>query len=87
MFSLICQIRNTKKDVKWDENDFILSPVESFFDSRNSKWKNLPKNWDDNWAYNIARKGLIILDRISKDSENPDLIISHKDWDDFVRNT
>ena len=87
LFSLICQIRNTKKDVKWDENDFILSPVESFFDSRNSKWKNLPKNWDDNWAYNIARKGLIILDRISKDSENPDLIISHKDWDDFVRNT
>ena len=88
LFSLICQIRNTKKDVKWDENDFILSPVESFFDSRNSKkfWKNLPKNWDDNWAYNIARKGLIILDRISKDSENPDLIISHKDWDDFSQN-
>ena len=84
MFSLICQIRNTKKDVKWDENDFILSPVKPFFDSRNSK--KFPKNWDDNWAYNIARKGLIILNRISENPEKPDLLIFNADWDNFARN-
>ena len=88
LFSLICQIRNTNQKEKWDENDFILSPVEPFFDSRKSKkfWKNLPKNGDENWAFNIARKGLIILDRISQNPEKTDLLILNSDWDNFVRN-
>ncbi len=91
-FTLICQIRNTNKDEKWNENDFILSPVEPFFDSRKSEkfGKNLPKNGDDNGAYNIARKGIIILERMSEWSKQdmekyPDLFVSNKDWDEFVR--
>ena len=75
--------------------DFILSPVEPFFDSRTPEkfGENLPKNGDDNGAFNIARKGVVILDKISqfaKENENcdelkwNDLYISHNDWDDFA---
>ncbi len=75
--------------------DFILSPVEPFFDSRQSEKfsKNLPQNGDDNGAYNIARKGVIILNKISDFvSKNQtaeklkwgDLFISHTDWDNFA---
>ncbi len=76
--------------------DFILSPVEPFFDSRKSKefGENLPENGDDNGAYNIARKGIVILERISdfydltqqqRDKlKYPDLYVSQKQWDDFA---
>jgi hypothetical protein len=91
--NLICQIRNTNKDLSGNENDFILSPVEPFFDSRKNNSENLPKNGDDNGAYNIARKGIIILEKVSKyaklngDTEKMkwnDLYISHIDWDNFA---
>ena len=93
--NLICQIRNTQQDKQGDENDFILSPIEPFFDSRKSEinGKNLPRNGDDNGAYNIARKGIIILNKISDfvskkiTAENlilNDLYISHSEWDDFT---
>jgi len=93
--SLICQIRNTEQDKEGNENDFILSPVEPFFDSRkaNSFGKNLPQNGDDNGAFNIARKGIVILDKISnfcnrndscKKLSWNDLYISHVDWDNFA---
>lgn len=87
LFSLVCQIRNTNENESDDKNDFILSPVEPFFDSRNSEkfGKNLPKNGDENWAYNIARKWIIILEKISENYEKPNLLIRDKDWDDFVR--
>ncbi len=84
--------------------DFIQSPViaENYdepFDSRipDKFGDNLPQNGDDNGAYNIARKGLIILERINKwydknkeklDSgekvQYPDLYISNTAWDDFA---
>jgi hypothetical protein len=41
-------------------------------------------NGDSNGAYNIARKGIILLDRISEGVEKPNLFIADKDWDDFV---
>lgn len=95
LFNLICQIRNTQQDQDGDENDFILSPVEPFFDSRKASnfGKDLPRNGDENGAYNIARKGVIILKKIA-DFYNEhgscekmkwnDLYISHKDWDNFA---
>ncbi len=99
-FNLICQIRNTnaselaKKDGK---DDFILSPVEPFFDSRNSEkfGEDLPKNGDDNGAFNIARKGLVIMDKITKFADENggcekmkwgDLYVSNVEWDNFVAN-
>lgn len=93
--NLICQIRNTQKEKNGNENDFILSPVEPFFDSRKAEQfgKNLPKNGDDNGAYNIARKGIIILKKIesfykaNKGCEKMkwgDLYVYGTDWDNFV---
>lgn len=91
-FSLLCQIRNTNDSKSWNENDFILSPIKPFFDSRKSKdfWKYLPKNWDDNWAYNIAKKWILILNKISEwkkvnTKKNPELFISNTDWDNFTQ--
>jgi len=94
LFNLICQIRNTDQDNKdINKRDFILSPVEPFFDSRKDNGKKFPKNGDDNGAYNIARKGIIILRRISrfaKKNKNcekmkwKDLYISDREWDEFV---
>lgn len=43
-------------------------------------------NGDANGAYNIARKGILILKAIKKNSERPDLFISKKKWDDFAQN-
>jgi hypothetical protein len=93
-FGLICQIRNTQQELEGNENDFILSPVEPFFDSRKHKdfGEDLPQNGDDNGAYNIARKGIIILQRISEYSKKfgntdklswADLFISNTEWDNF----
>lgn len=91
-FSLICQIRNTQEDKHGNDNDFILSPVEPFFDSR-KKQNDLPQNGDENGAYNIARKGIIILDKISKFYEEngntekmrwDNLYVSNAEWDNFI---
>ncbi len=98
LFSLVCQIRNTnKKDADENYQDFILSPVVPFFDSRNkaneAKW--FPRNGDENGSYNIARKWLMILHKINKfkeENENCDklgwkeLSISQTDWDNFIKN-
>jgi hypothetical protein len=51
------------------------------------------KNGDENGAYNIARKGIIILNKISEfKNQNgsteklgwKDLYVSHTDWDNFA---
>lgn len=54
-----------------------------FYDSRTCG-KNLPENADANGAYNIARKGLWIVEQI-KNTRDDDmakikLAISNKDW-------
>ena len=98
-FNLICQIRNTNDTDKSKEegkDDFILSPVEPFFDSRDPKkfGNNFPTNGDDNGAYNIARKGIIILEKLKEHSKTdpefrkyPDLFISNSDWDGYLNKT
>lgn len=91
-FSLINQIRNTNPNKQWNDNDFILSPVEPFFDSRRSEvfGNYLPENGDENGAYNIARKGLIILERINAWEKqgkegNPDLFVNNIDRDNHIQ--
>jgi hypothetical protein len=42
-------------------------------------------NADANGAYNIARKGIMILEAISKNPEKPDLFITKSQWDKFVQ--
>ncbi|RMD76794.1 type V CRISPR-associated protein Cpf1, partial [Candidatus Dojkabacteria bacterium] len=93
---LICQIRNTDENAS-DPNhkDFILSPVEPFFDSRDPQnvEKGLPQNADENGAYNIARKGIIILKKLSDLKNNKknfeemswsDIYVSDVEWDNFA---
>ena len=82
LFRLTVQMRN---------GDFIISPVMDktgkFFDSRKPNGKALPENSAANGAYNIARKGLILLDRI-KQSENirkVDLRLSGDEWLQFAQ--
>lgn len=53
-----------------DFNDYIQSPTAPFYDSRSvaiskTELKKLPENGDANGAYNIARKGIILLDKIN----------------------
>jgi CRISPR-associated protein Cpf1 len=68
-----------------DNRDFILSPVANdkgvFYYSEEAD-QYLPKDADANGAYNIARKGLLLLDRIrsSADLKSLKLDIANKEW-------
>jgi CRISPR-associated protein Cpf1 len=44
----------------------------------------MPTSWDANGAYNIARKGAMMLKRIVESPEKPDLFVSDVDWDKEV---
>lgn len=83
-FNSILSIRVTDDSKKGipNEHDFIMSPVEPFFDSRKTKTA-FPSNGDANGAYNIARKGLCILNRLNKPST--DLFIDKLAWQEYVQ--
>lgn len=84
---LLLQLRNSRKN---PEEDYILSPVADengvFYDSR-SCGDTLPKNADANGAYNIARKGLMLISQIkeTKDLANFKYDISNKAWLNFAQ--
>lgn len=89
LFRLILQMRNS---VTGTEIDYMISPVANdegvFYDSSNCA-ENLPENADANGAYNIARKGLIIVNQI-KETEEAKLKrfkpnISNKEWLNFAQ--
>ncbi len=83
---MILNIRVTDAKIKTgeDENDYIFSPVFPFYNSKDhTKYPNMPKNSDSNGAYNISRKGLLILAKINEGSKN--ILVSNKDWFDFVQ--
>jgi hypothetical protein len=69
-----------------DFNDYIQSPVYPYYNSReiakvNSEVNKLPANGDANGAYNIARKGIITLDKIHLRVQIEKLYGSEKfDW-------
>lgn len=84
---LLLQLRNSKAGT---DEDYILSPVAdengTFYDSR-SCGDTLPKNADANGAYNIARKGLMLIRQIkeTKDLANFKYDISNKAWLNFAQ--
>lgn len=84
---LLLQLRNSKAGT---DKDYILSPVADengiFYDSR-SCGDTLPENADANGAYNIARKGLMLIDQIkqAKDLANFKYDISNKAWLNFAQ--
>jgi len=90
-WNLLNQIRNTDRKMEGNENDFLQSPVYSdkingFYDSRKYKeYKfELPENGDANGAFNTARKGLILLNRIKDNPVKYDQFIRDIDWDKKV---
>lgn len=84
-FRLVLQMRNSKLNSTRPEDDYMISPVVdangNFYDSRKAG-DTLPKDADANGAYNIARKGLMLIERIKKasDLKKVDMAISNKDW-------
>ena len=84
---LLLQLRNSRTN---PEEDYILSPVADengrFYDSR-SCGDELPENADANGAYNIARKGLMMIEQIkdAKDLDNLKFDISNKAWLNFAQ--
>lgn len=86
LFRLTLQMRNSITNSKID---YIVSPVadknDIFYDSRNLSIA-LPKDADANGAYNIARKGLMIVEKIKKSDNNKiDMKITNKEWLQFVQ--
>ena len=88
-FKLIVQMRNS---ITGTETDYMISPVMNndgeFFDSRVSD-KDMPCDADANGAYNIARKGLMIIDKIKSTEDEklnkPDLKLTNKEWLNFAQ--
>ncbi len=84
---LTLQMRNS---ITGTETDYLISPVASergeFYDSRAAN-KTLPQNADANGAYNIARKGLWVVEQIKQasDLKKLKLAISNKEWLAFVQ--
>lgn len=88
LLKLTLQMRNSKTRT---DIDYMQSPVadeNGVFYNSNKCGKSLPENADANGAYNIARKGLMIIDKIKKsDNLNKiDLTISNKEWLVFAQN-
>lgn len=82
LLHLTLQMRNSITGTK---TDYLISPVINakgeFYDSRVCG-HNLPENADANGAYNIARKGLWVVEQIkhADDLTKIKLAISNKEW-------
>lgn len=89
LFKLVVQMRNSNSKTS---EDYIISPVKNknneFYDSRICSNK-LPKDADANGAYNIARKGLMLIEQIKQtEPENLRKIkydITNKEWLKWVQ--
>jgi len=87
LLKLTLQMRNS---ITGTEIDYLISPVTNdkgeFYDSRTAN-ATLPKNADANGAYNIARKGLWVVEQLKQanDLKTLKLAISNKVWLSFVQ--
>ena len=87
LLKLVLQMRNS---ITGKETDYLVSPVAdengNFYDSRFCD-NTLPLNADANGAYNIARKGLMLIEQIkeTKDLANIKYDISNKAWLNFAQ--
>ena len=88
LLKLTLQMRNS---ITGTDIDYLISPVANckggFYDSRTATSK-LPQNADANGAYNIARKGMWVVEQIKEtaDLKKLKLAISNKEWLGFVQN-
>ncbi|HOT13997.1 MAG TPA: type V CRISPR-associated protein Cas12a/Cpf1 [Bacteroidales bacterium] len=87
LFRLTLQMRNS---ITGTDVDYLISPVADnngvFFDSRHAGDK-LPKDADANGAYNIARKGMWVVEQIKQapDIKKVKLAISNKEWLQYIQ--
>ena len=85
LFELTVTMRNME-----DDEQYIISPVAdkngNFFDSREITDKSAPECCDANAAYNIARKGLMLMDNLSSDDDKSPFRISKVDWMNYATN-
>ena len=85
LLKLTLQMRNS---IPNDKTDYMISPVKNkkgkVFDSREGI-NALPKDADANGAYNIARKGLMLVERIKEDTEKINYKISNEEYLKFVQ--
>jgi hypothetical protein len=85
LLNVTLSLRHNNGEKGEKEQDYILSPIKSkegiLFDSRKAS-SIQPKDADANGAYNIARKGLWVLEQIDKSEElkSLKLAISNKEW-------
>lgn len=88
LFKLMLQMRNSETGT---DIDYLVSPVAdkngNFFDSRTCN-DRLPANADANGAFNIARKGLMLVEQIqqAKSIAKVDYDMSNKNWLKFAQN-
>jgi hypothetical protein len=86
--NLILEIRNSISDTKID---YIQCPACGFHSDHPSENLRLVTNGDANGAYNIARKGLLILEKIRQfkgdieKMEWKDLSVGIEEWDKFTQ--
>lgn len=90
LFRLTVQMRNSITNSTAPEDDYLISPVcgsdGTFFDSRNHGiGSDLPCDADANGAYNIARKGLWLIQQIKESNPDKLPIMTKKDWLNFVQ--
>ncbi len=84
---LTLQMRNS---ITGTSVDYLVSPISdengNHFDSRTCG-ERLPQNADANGAYNIARKGLMLIDQIKQSDDVASLKfdISNKNWLKFAQ--
>ena len=87
LLRLTLQMRNSRSNT---DEDYIISPVMNskgeFYDSRKAS-DNLPKDADANGAYNIARKGLMLLQQMQQmqSLEKPKYDLTNKAWLQFAQ--
>ena len=89
LLKLMLQMRNSIPNTS---EDYLISPIKNskgtFYNSKNGDEK-LPKDADANGAYNIARKGLMLINQIRSLEDNKlgkiKFEISNQDWLTFVQ--
>ena len=89
LFALTVQMRNSDSNTGEDR---MLSPIRNaqgcFFET-DEKSEVLPKDADANGAYNIAKKGLLLVERIRNAGEGElnkiNLAVSNKEWLKFAQ--
>jgi|BioPla2DNA2_1021312.scaffolds.fasta_scaffold01579_15 hypothetical protein len=76
--NLLLQIRNSKE---WDDWGYLQCPACEFHSDNGFQGTHF--NWDANGAYNIARKGVMILNKINDNEKT--LWITNVEWDNFTQ--